>query len=60
MFKRKPILTGQSDLHQAQIIFDMVGNPTEETMPGWSNLPGAAPVKEMQPTHGNIDKVFSK
>jgi serine/threonine-protein kinase BUR1 len=58
MFKRRPILTGQSDLHQAQIIFQLLGTPTDETMPGWSNLPGAGPVTQMQPMRGNIDKTF--
>ncbi|KAL2393298.1 Serine/threonine-protein kinase bur1 [Exophiala dermatitidis] len=40
MFKRRPILTGNSDLNQAQLIFDLVGSPTDETMPGWRDLPG--------------------
>lgn len=37
----KPILTGDSDANQLKIIFDLVGTPTEETMPGWKQLPGA-------------------
>lgn len=40
MFKHKPILAGSSDLHQAQIIFDLVGSPNDQNMPGWSELPG--------------------
>ncbi|RMZ83622.1 hypothetical protein DV738_g929, partial [Chaetothyriales sp. CBS 135597] len=40
MFTRKPILAGTSDLHQAQVIFDLVGSPTDENMPGWRDLPG--------------------
>ncbi|PVI07631.1 Pkinase-domain-containing protein [Periconia macrospinosa] len=58
MFKRKPILAGQSDLHQAQIIFEMVGSPNEQTMPGWSTLPGAEPVKQFQPSTGNLAQRF--
>jgi hypothetical protein len=27
MFKRKPILAGQSDIHQAQLIFELVLDP---------------------------------
>lgn len=37
----KPILAGDSDVRQLEIIFDLMGSPTEETMPGWRSLPGA-------------------
>ena len=40
MFKGKPILAGNSDLDQSQIIFDLVGSPNDESMPGWQHLPG--------------------
>lgn len=33
MFKGKPILSGSSDLNQTQLIFSLVGTPTEENMP---------------------------
>jgi len=41
MLVGKPILAGESDNAQLKIIFDLVGSPTEETMPGWRSLPGA-------------------
>ncbi|KAK0626687.1 kinase-like domain-containing protein [Immersiella caudata] len=41
MLVGKPILAGESDQHQLEIIFDICGTPTEETMPGWRSLPGA-------------------
>lgn len=41
MLVGKPILAGESDGHQLEIIFDLVGSPTEENMPGWKQLPGA-------------------
>ncbi|KAH6684383.1 kinase-like domain-containing protein [Halenospora varia] len=41
MLVGKPILAGDSDTNQMNIIFDLVGTPTEENMPGWSQLPGA-------------------
>ncbi|KAI1433509.1 kinase-like protein [Xylaria sp. CBS 124048] len=37
----RPILAGESDGHQLEIIFDLVGSPTEDNMPGWKQLPGA-------------------
>lgn len=58
MFKRKPILAGQSDLHQAQIIFDLVGSPNDQTMPGWNHLPGAEPIKSFPPSTGNLAQRF--
>jgi serine/threonine-protein kinase BUR1 len=41
MLVGKPILAGDSDTKQLDIIFDLVGTPTESTMPGWRSLPGA-------------------
>lgn len=58
MFKRKPILTGQSDIHQAQIIFELVGSPNDASMPGWNELPGAEPVRSFPQSTGNIAQRF--
>ncbi|KAI9818563.1 MAG: serine/threonine protein kinase, CMGC, CDC2/CDK sub [Pycnora praestabilis] len=58
MFKGKPILAGNSDLNQAQIIFDLVGSPTEENMPGWSSLPGCEGVKLFKPRQGSLAQEF--
>lgn len=41
MLVGKPILSGDSDVRQLELIFDLVGTPTEENMPGWMDLPGA-------------------
>ena len=41
MLVGKPILAGDSDQKQLQIIFDLVGTPTDDNMPGWKSLPGA-------------------
>ena len=48
MFTKKPILPGNSDVHQAQLIFDLMGSPTEENMPGWSSLPGCEGIQSFQ------------
>ncbi|KAL2809496.1 kinase-like domain-containing protein [Aspergillus granulosus] len=58
MFKGKPILAGNSDLNQAQLIFGLVGTPTEENMPGWSSLPGCEGVKSFGNRPGNLVDVF--
>ncbi|CRG88536.1 hypothetical protein PISL3812_05567 [Talaromyces islandicus] len=58
MFKGKPILAGTSDLNQANLIFGLVGSPTEENMPGWSSLPGCEGVKEFPYKPGNLATYF--
>ncbi|KAL5594766.1 hypothetical protein BROUX41_001680 [Berkeleyomyces rouxiae] len=45
MLTGKPILTGESDHHQLEIIWDLVGSPTDVNMPGWRTLPGAEGLK---------------
>ncbi|KAH9860236.1 hypothetical protein IAQ61_012021 [Plenodomus lingam] len=58
MFKRKPILAGQSDIHQAQIIFELVGSPNDETMPGWDQLPGAESIRAFPQSSGTLAARF--
>ncbi|KAL4890391.1 putative CDK9 [Aspergillus ambiguus] len=60
MFKGKPILAGRSDLDQAQIIFNLVGTPSEENMPGWSSLPGCEGVKNFGYRPGNLHDAFKE
>ncbi|OAQ85407.1 CMGC/CDK protein kinase [Purpureocillium lilacinum] len=40
MLVGKPILAGESDAHQLELIWDLMGTPTDDTMPGWKRLPG--------------------
>ncbi|ERF72922.1 Serine/threonine-protein kinase bur1 [Endocarpon pusillum Z07020] len=58
MFKGRPILAGNSDLNQAQQIFELVGSPNDDNMPGWSELPGCEGVKEFEFRRGNLPTVF--
>lgn len=57
MLVGKPILAGESDSHQLEIIFDLVGSPTDETMPGWRSLPGADALP-MRPRIGSLPQRF--
>lgn len=57
MLVGKPILTGESDTHQLELIFDLCGTPTEENMPGWRNLPGGASLTPVART-GNLPQRF--
>ncbi|KAI4101381.1 MAG: hypothetical protein L6R37_004967 [Teloschistes peruensis] len=58
MFKTKPILAGSTDLNQAQMIFDLVGSPNEENMPGWSSLPGCEGVRSFSQRSSTLAQVF--
>ncbi|KAL8665857.1 MAG: hypothetical protein Q9202_001980 [Teloschistes flavicans] len=58
MFKTKPILAGSTDLNQVQMIFDLVGSPNEENMPGWSSLPGCEGVRSFSQRSSTLAQVF--
>lgn len=59
MLVGKPILSGESDSHQLEIIFDLCGTPTDENMPGWRQLPGAEVIKPRQ-RPGDLSRRFGK
>ena len=58
MFERRPILDGKTDINQAEIIFELMGSPTEENMPGWSQLPGCEGVRQWAPQKGTVASRF--
>ena len=58
MFRGKPILAGSSDLNQAQLIFNLVGTPNDENMPGWRLLPGCEGVKNFGSRPGKLAEAF--
>lgn len=60
MYKGKPILAGNSDVNQAHLIFDLVGSPTDENMPGWRSLPGCEGVTEFGTKPPSIRRAFSE
>lgn len=58
MFERKPILEGKTDVDQCVRIFQLVGSPTNQNMPGWSELPGCEGTRTWDFHRGDIDKRF--
>ncbi|KAF2756017.1 Pkinase-domain-containing protein, partial [Pseudovirgaria hyperparasitica] len=58
MFKRKPIMAGNSDLNQIHLIFDLVGSPTDANMPGWNQLPGCEGIKQFPLRKGTLSQTF--
>lgn len=59
MLVGKPILAGESDLHQLELIFDLCGTPTDDNMPGWRELPNAEQLKP-RPRPGDLSQRFHK
>ncbi|KAJ4328027.1 serine/threonine protein kinase, CMGC, CDC2/CDK sub [Fusarium piperis] len=57
MLVGKPILAGDSDAHQLEMIWDLMGSPTEETMPRWKSLPGGEHLSP-RPRTGNLQSRF--
>ncbi|KAK6432824.1 serine/threonine protein kinase, CMGC, CDC2/CDK subfamily, partial [Oleoguttula sp. CCFEE 5521] len=60
MYERKPILEGRTDVDQCVKIFALLGSPTEQTMPGWSELPGCEGTREWDAVKGDIDRRFGQ
>lgn len=57
MLYGKPILAGESDAAQLDIIWDLIGSPNEENMPRWKSLPGADHLTP-RPRTGNLETRF--
>ena len=60
MFEHKPILEGRTDVDQCVKIFNLVGSPNDESMPGWSELPGCEGHKDWERSKGNINERFGR
>lgn len=58
MFKERPILAGNSDLNQAQLIFELVGTPNDANMPGWSSLPGCEGIRDFGSRPSTLSQQF--
>lgn len=57
MLVGKPILAGESDTHQLELIWDLTGSPNDDSMPGWKRLPGAEHLSP-RPRAGNLQNRF--
>lgn len=59
MFTRAPLFRGESEVDQCKRIFELCGNPTSETMPGWENLPGCEGVVSWESHNRKVNYKFS-
>ena len=60
MYERKPILEGKTDIDQCVRIFQLVGSPNEESMPGWRDLAGCEGRNKWDASRGNINDRFGR
>ncbi|KAF2721333.1 Pkinase-domain-containing protein [Polychaeton citri CBS 116435] len=60
MFERKPILEGRTDVDQCHRIFQLVGSPNDQNMPGWSDLQGCEGTNTWEKKRGDIDTRFKR
>lgn len=51
MLRRKPILTGTSDLDQLDVTFQLVGSPTLESWPDFQSLKDASIITQLKNTY---------
>ncbi|KAL9132400.1 MAG: hypothetical protein Q9175_006425 [Cornicularia normoerica] len=58
MFKGRPILQGNTDLNQIHLIFDLIGSPNEENMPGWNTLLGCEGIKSFPQRKSTLSQTF--
>ena len=58
MFKGHPILAGTSDANQIHLIFELMGSPTEDNMPGWSQLPGCEGIQNFGNRYSKLSQEF--
>lgn len=47
-------------MHQLEITFDLVGTPTNETMPGWKNISKMTASLEPAERRGNLAERFKE
>lgn len=54
----KPLMAGKSELAQLRLIFELLGAPSEQVWPGFSNLPMARKIKIPPRQEGTLRAMF--
>lgn len=58
LFLREALIQGEDELDQLNKIFKLLGTPTSETWPGWSNLPNARKINFKKYTDNKLRESF--
>ncbi|KAG5454220.1 Cyclin-dependent kinase 10 [Clonorchis sinensis] len=54
----KPLLPGQSEVHQVELIIDLLGTPNEQIWPGMSKLPALEKINLKKQPYNNLRHTF--
>jgi serine/threonine protein kinase len=55
---KEPLMPGKSDMHQLQLIFDLIGYPSDKIWPDFYQLPLASKIKIPMESYSNIQPKF--
>ena len=59
IFLRRPVMKGSTDMEQLRLIFELVGSPTPDRMPGFERLPAANEIRAFPTYPGKMEQLFS-
>ena len=60
LFRRKPILMGNTDMDQLMKVIELAGSPTDDNWPGWSQYAGIAGLQGLRFRLNSVRKVFAE
>lgn len=58
LLSHQSLMPGKNEIHQLQLIFDLLGTPTERIWPNFSNLPNAQKIKIPHQPYSNLANRF--
>ncbi|KAJ8302444.1 hypothetical protein KUTeg_018840 [Tegillarca granosa] len=58
LLAHKPLLPGQSEIHQLELIIEMFGTPNDAIWPGFSDLPGLENITLKKQPYNNVRHTF--
>lgn len=59
LYLQKPLLPGTSEIHQIELIIDLIGTPNDKIWPGFSDLPVAQAYHMKQQPYNNVAAIFT-
>ncbi|KAJ9114614.1 hypothetical protein QFC22_005487 [Naganishia vaughanmartiniae] len=60
LFVRKPVFQGNDEIHQLEVIYEIMGTPTEEEWPGLASMPWYELVKPKEVLPSRFEEYFAK
>lgn len=60
LFTSKPIFQGNDEIHQLQVVYDILGPPSPSDWPGLTELPWYELIKTKKSSKGGLRELFKK